>query len=52
MSIIDYFTQIVGQPPENLEFLPYIFSCLFLFLVCKYIISFITYIFTIIYRNF
>lgn len=44
------FIQIVGNPPIDLEFLPYIFSCSILYFICRYIVEFICSIFKLILK--
>ena len=42
------FLQIVGQPPLDFEFLPYIFTCIILYMVCRFLIEFVCNIYNLI----
>lgn len=51
MNLTDNFIFLVGNPPIGFEFLPYLFSCIFLYLVCRFIFEFFVYIFGILFQN-
>lgn len=44
------FIEIVGTPPIDFEFLPYIFTCVILYFVCRFIIEFLCSVFKLIIR--
>lgn len=46
------FIKIVGSAPLDLEFLPYIFTCVILYLVCRFSIEFLISIFKLILSKF
>lgn len=51
MSLSEYFTLLVGVAPSGFEFLPYLLSCVFLYMVCRFIFEFFVYIFGILFNN-
>ena len=46
------FIKIVGSPPADLEFLPYIFTCVILYMVCRFLIEFIASVFKLLFNRF
>lgn len=51
MSLSENFSFLVGVAPSGFEFLPYVFSCIFLYMVCRFIFEFFIFIFGLLFEN-